>query len=349
MQTGLNLTDLATEITRQEHAKRDLLVPTQMMSMHSEKDQPLVMQIGSDGAYGVQETAHSQLSQKLEIPKRYYDRMKQEHPELLADNVNAWLSDAGDQKRLVRTLDGNMRAFLSDRFRPIDNYQILSAALPVLKEIPGLVTKSTQVTERRLYAQFEVPHLRGDVKVGDVVSSGLSIMNSETGYSAYTIADMMWRLACLNGMITAKAMSRHHLGSKLGDGIDEATHYQQDTFSAMNEVLMLQTRDTVKHLLSADHFDLKLETMRSATRREIPGKVTEVITNVTKQFSLTQGEGEDVLSNLIKGGDISQYGLLNAVTAMAHNGDYDRAVEFEQTGGKILALDDDGWEKLVTA
>ena len=37
---------------------------------------------------------------------------------------------------MVRTLDGNARAFLSDRYRRLDNYDLLAHVLPMLRELP---------------------------------------------------------------------------------------------------------------------------------------------------------------------------------------------------------------------
>ena len=58
---------------------------------------------------GVGEIAHRQIGSALGIPAKYYDKMRAENPELLAQNVNSWFTMT-PQKRMVRTLDGNARA-----------------------------------------------------------------------------------------------------------------------------------------------------------------------------------------------------------------------------------------------
>ena len=60
------------------------------------------------------DVAHRQIAARLEIPAKYYDRMRTEAPQMLAKNVNHWLH-AQPETRMIRTLDGNVRAFLSDR------------------------------------------------------------------------------------------------------------------------------------------------------------------------------------------------------------------------------------------
>ena len=72
-----------------------------------------------------------------------YQRMRDQAPELLAANVNEWFQQK-PERRMVRTLDGQMRAFLSDRYRRLDNFDLALAVLPVLKEMgEGLKIVST--------------------------------------------------------------------------------------------------------------------------------------------------------------------------------------------------------------
>ena len=40
--------------------------------------------------------AHAQIADRLSIPKKYYDRMREENPALLDANVNAWLKTQAD-------------------------------------------------------------------------------------------------------------------------------------------------------------------------------------------------------------------------------------------------------------
>lgn len=58
--------------------------------------------------------AHRQIGAYLNIPAKYYSRMLDEYPKLLTENVNGWFSRA-DAQRMLRVLDGRMRAFVSNR------------------------------------------------------------------------------------------------------------------------------------------------------------------------------------------------------------------------------------------
>jgi len=114
---GLDLVQLAEEITRIENSKKDYVAPTGKLEMIPVSGEEVALEIenGRRERYGLGSIAHEQIGDRLGIPRRYYEKMRAEAPELLARNVNRWF-ERQPEKRLVRTLDGNVRAFLSDRY-----------------------------------------------------------------------------------------------------------------------------------------------------------------------------------------------------------------------------------------
>ena len=51
---------------------------------------------------------------------------------------------------MIRVLDGKARAYLSNRYLRMDNYNIASAVLPILAEIPDVRIESCQITDSRM-------------------------------------------------------------------------------------------------------------------------------------------------------------------------------------------------------
>lgn len=69
-----------------------------------------------------------------------------------------------------------------------------------------------------------------------------------------------------------------------------------------------------------------------------------------RRFSLNEGEKNSVLQHLIQGGDLSRYGLFNAVTRSAEDQEsYDRATEMERLGGEIIDLPATEWKEMALA
>jgi len=138
---------LVEVLDEQQSKIRDLIVPSSLVRMDAEEapseptvdgEEPrkrLVLSvIEKDGerAYGIQEQVHAQIASKLGIHGRYYSRMREVAVPLLLENVNYWLKEEADSKRLVRLLAGDVRAVLSDRYRPISHYDVVRTAVHVI-------------------------------------------------------------------------------------------------------------------------------------------------------------------------------------------------------------------------
>ena len=66
---------------------------------------------------------------------------------------------------------------------------------------------------------------------------------------------------------------------------------------------------------------------------------SKVVELAAKEFNIRQNESEGILGHLIAGGDLSLYGLANAVTRHAQDvQSYDRSTELEATGYKIITM-----------
>lgn len=119
MKSGRSIQDVSCEILRQQEAKADYLVATDRLHMDTYGDSPVIRVLDREGIdqiepLEIQQTAHQQIGTYLDIPSKYYDRMLQRDPALLSYNVNRWFQKEPEQK-LLRTMDGKARAFLSNR------------------------------------------------------------------------------------------------------------------------------------------------------------------------------------------------------------------------------------------
>ena len=360
MYQGKSLSELASEIERQAEAKRDFVGSTGDMRInvevaaHRAKSTALRFNVGEE-SFAIEDHAHAQIGSRLNIPKKYYDRMKAESPHLLAENVNHWLHTT-QEKRLVRTLDGKVRAFLSDRYRPLDNDLVAQFVLPVLGELP-IELSSCEITRSRMYIKVTLPSLSRDVGkpgVGDIVQAGVTISNSETGLGTVQVFPMLMRLVCMNGMmINEFGMKKYHLGKSLGAAGDDdqvTEFFQPDTIQADNKAFVLKLRDAVSGCLSKDIFTRITDKIVEAGDTKITGSIEKVVEVVNERVGLTDVEGQNVLKHLIEGGDLSMWGVANAVTAEANQAsNYDRATELESAGGKLIELPKESWKEIMAA
>ncbi len=110
---------------------------------------------------------------------------------------------------MVRTLDGKARAFLSNRYRRLDNFQLAETLLPVLGEQEiDLKRSSFAITDTKMFMKVVFPRVSGEVRVDDVVQSGVLITNSEVGAGVLRITPLVFRLVCLNGMVVQTSVDQ---------------------------------------------------------------------------------------------------------------------------------------------
>lgn len=351
MKTGRTLTELAIELDRQRSAKRDYLLDTRNIIMDTADDrQQLTLQNPQqhmNTILHVNDVAHRQIGSALGIPAKYYDKMRAENPELLAANVNGWFSQT-PSTRMVRTLDGTARAFLSDRYRRIDNYEIAEAVLPVIADIPDARVESCEVTDERMYIKVVNPRLETEVVPGDVVQSGILITNSEVGMGSMAIQPLVYRLVCTNGMVVNDAATRRYHIGRGNEAAEDYTLYSSDTLAADDKALMLKVRDTVKAVVDQTRFEKVVQMMRAAKEAKIvTSDIPQMIELASSDYGFTKKEGSGILDHLIRDGELSLYGLANAVTRTAQDVEsYDRSTAMESIGYTILGMSREKWNRL---
>lgn len=355
---GRSIQAVAALLENQRKTARDFVADTRAMHME-ETGAALVLDIldrtEKMGALSVNDWSHQQIGTAVGVPKPYYDRMRQEAPALLARNVNHWFS-AQPGKHLVRTIHDDadrriIRAVCGSKYRPLDSFDLLEATLPELVAA-GCKIESAELTERRLYIQARTPRVEGEVRKGDAVQAGIIISNSEVGSGALSVQPLVYRLACTNGMIVPDyAYQRRHVGRAHGGGTQDvgaAEFFTDETKKADDRALFMKARDTVRGVLSEQGFAKVLDKMRGAAEDKSTATPDAIVERTAKRFDLTEGERGNVMRHLVEGGDLSRWGLLNAVTRSAQDAtDYDRAVELERTGGMILELPRQDWQRLA--
>jgi hypothetical protein len=348
MKTGRTLQALAGELDRQAREKKDYLADTQALRLEPHDGHDVVLR-GVNGGMPLRPLAHGQLAAATGIPKAYYDRLLQDAPDLLATNVNRWLANK-PERRLLRTLDGAVRAYLTDSYRPLDNFDLASAVLPRLTDLRATVV-SGEVTENRFYLKAVTDKIAGEVKKGDLIQAGVVVSNSEVGDGALRIEVLDYRLACTNGMVSETAIRKAHLGRgrRDADVLDNAVEFMRDeTRMLEDKAFFSKVQDAMTAMFDQARFDKRLDRYRAAAGMEIKKDPAKVVEATAKTFGLTEAEGGNVLAHLIRGGDLSAWGLANAITRSAEDcPEYDRASDLEKFGGKVIELEPSQWKVLA--
>jgi hypothetical protein len=353
MKSGRTLVSLAQELERQLHSKKDLIVPSQLVHHRTGDGGETHLVIDEGGGavhYGVTPLARRQLSDKLKIPYAYFERMREEQPVLLDRNVNTWLQSE-DDRRMLRTLDGKVRAVLSDRYRRLDNFDLAESVLPILQQLPEVRFESVELTETRMYLKCITSRLTCEMAPGDVVQAGVVISNSEVGQGTLSVQPLLFRLVCRNGLIAAdRTLRKTHVGRALSTEDEGLQVFQDDTLRADDKAFFLKVRDVVQAAVSETTFRQTAQKLQKTLKIPLLGDPVKTVEVLAQRYTLNDAERSGVLRHLIAQANLSGYGLVNAVTHFSQElDDYDRATEFEALGGKLIELSAPEWKGLAEA
>lgn len=360
MQTGLidtraatpidSLRPLAERIAEEAKAARDFKAPCDQLIVNNGRD--LVFE-NMEGRFPLSARAHQQIATLLGVPAKFYYRLQEQRPDLFDPLINGLLIK-DPRNRLIRINRQGVRAILSDRYRRLDNWDLLPHLLETLGGLDTPVEPvSAALTDARLYLKCAFPAIKGEVKVGDVVRSGFMVNNSEVGAGRLALQGFIDRLSCSNGMITTVSFGKTHLGRRIGNGGngDEDDPYEifsDETKKADDHAFFLAVRDAVKATADQGRFAKELAKLQEAAGAAVTRKPIEVVEELRTSFELTENEHDSVLQHFLAGNDMSRWGLANAVTRTANDvEDYDRATELQALGGRVIDLVGNQWRRLA--
>lgn len=360
-----SLQGLITELGEQRDRKLDLIVPGRDLWSRDGRafvrgaGEPVLTETGvtpGNLEFNATDVYDEGLAAKLRIPRAYLRELRETGKLDLVDaNVNgllhgnAALGREGDPRKfLLRTFKGEggdhgtARALLSDSYRTIDNWDVLTAAIKGMSAngLDAHVVRSADLTNRRMYVKIVVPEVQalapellknyrspfsGNSGADNpTVFAGFVLSNSETGGGAFSITPQLEVQVCTNGMtITQDAVRRTHLGAKLED--EGIVQYSNETHQANLELITRQTADAVRTFLDVDYMRRVISRIEEQSGAKVT-KPQEIVKAVVQRDAFTKADAEGILDAFIKGGDMTKGGVMHAITAYSQDvEDADRA------------------------
>jgi hypothetical protein len=316
----MNILSLIGELEAQKPQKWDKKVNSAQVKMALAENTPVLVLPG-ENLFSITKPCHTQIAEKLEIPMKYYHKMEDTAPELLAENVNTWLKRNGKDV-FLRGLGDSVRAFLSDRYRVIDHLDVLLCSLNEL-QAHEVEIEDCFLSEIEMNVKVKSIRLRDFVRhKDDLIMGGLFLTNSETGHKALRVEPRMFRVKCSNGMIVEELVTREiHIGN--GDEIAD-------------EIVYLSLRRSIRELFT--RFGEIVVRLRESTEAKIRNP-QKVIQNVVEQYKLSESQKADILIAFGAEPEYDQYGIANAVTLAAQKEEtWEKSVELERIGGRLVTL-----------
>ena len=314
------------------------------------------------------------------------EREAERFPDIAAQRINAWFQDAttlnAKRKRhaevsatshLVRGYvadpgllemgvgHGVIRAIKSNRFKlGLDTSDLLAVLFQVLSDHQGRwptenIDVEASVTDSHCNFVVNNKSLTAATAAGDVICASLAGYNSDIGKSSFVVETRVLKLACTNGMRTGNTLRRTHIGSQLVE--DHQGLLSERTVGMKQQAFLSEVYDVMSFAFNEESFRLIVDKMDE--NQQVPVLAEEA----KKAFEVIQ-EGLGVTDS-IKDRLFVQFlnekkpdgshngtkdGVIQAVTAIGREigtKDYDKAIPFENTGGKIFNMPTERFSKML--
>lgn len=295
----------------------------------------------ANGVEHVRPLHHNALGQvagRLGLPTRYLDDLLAQPgwgAELAAHNLNELIrKNVPDTTRyLVRSIAGEARGWLSDRFRRLDCRPIVDAFAVACQRV-GAVPCDGHALETKIAIKAMLPYVYEPVP-NEVMCVGVALENSDFGNGALSLRSFVLRLWCTNLAIADQNVREVHLGARLAEDIE----WSDETYVLDTKRMAAMVGDVVRGQLGPAKVDQLMAAVVKANELKIDPKAA--LAALGKD--LTKGEVAQAVEKfnsidveLLPPGN-TKWRLSNAVSWLAGQvPDEERAIELQKVAGALL-------------
>lgn len=289
------------------------------------------------------DNAIAQLGARFGVPTGYLknlSRGEQWQRELAAKTLNEFAGNIERERLLLRTVDGQMRAALSDRYRRINSMKVFLTFLLAAQEAnsvlvdahAGEVKNFMEVVHPEV-VEFDTPN-----NGVEYVVFGARYRDSDFGAGASELRAFMLKVVCLNGMTGQQILKEVHLGGTIPENIE----ISQDTIVKDTEARAGFVRDAMNSVWKPQYKEMMVEKIKGASMKEVD--VEKEVEKLPK-LGLSKEEANSLRTILINNdpenglqGAPTLWKLTNGLTAMARDAGPERGRELERIAGQMIGV-----------
>jgi hypothetical protein len=335
----LTFDQVMESITKSEEEREDRLVDLKDINPMVGDGGKFVFEIGSE-QYRPTDWALAQFAGRLNLPSSSVIR------ELLNRKDSDW-EDADvavriaknsmrradqDKKYRLRTYkDGTLRAFVTDKYAPIDNRWYMETLNELL---PNSVYSHWRGDDDTIYGNILMPDTILNYGQDDDSDYGgmLSIGNCEIGHRRISQKPSLFRSICMNGCIwgqtEGKSIDRRHIGTI--DLVD----------------LKKRIVDNVEKQLPL--IPLGVRKFLGLRSFEVVGSMKATLAAICSKHKLDKNESTEMLLQFSQHEKDHRnlFGVVNAITRAGQTMDNESWVRLDELGGELVDYTKDRWESI---
>jgi hypothetical protein len=241
-------------------------------------------------------------------------------------------ANEGDGRVLVRSVRGQMRGWLSDRYRRLDARPLVEALASEAQSV-GAVPVDGVATETRVAMKLILPRILEPIP-GEFVALGAEWSTSDYGNGTHSFRAYLIRVICLNGATGENLLKQVHLGARLSEAIEfsDRTH-RLDTAASVSAL-----RDVIRGAFAPGGRDRMLDGIRAAHERSMNTAqltaATRALPKLVQKSVIDAFESPDVI-NLPEGN--TAWRASNAISWVArHTEDSELRLDLERAAGSLV-------------
>jgi hypothetical protein len=320
--------------------REDILVEAKNISCVSE-DNDFFLKLGDGRKFRPTDHAIEQFSVRTEVTSSSFLREMRNiegfdsHDANTMANVgnNALRRIDGDKTFRLRTYtDGTCRAFVTDKYAPIDNRWYLET---LSEFVPGGRFSHWRGDEDTIYGNILIPDTIMDYGSDDSDYGGMiSVGNCEIGTRRISQTPSLFRAICMNGCIW---------GQTSGEKIRRVHRGNIDLDS-----LKLEIAKNIQHQIPLLAPGIKTFL---ATRAMDTGKasIKGIVAAVSSDYKLSKREATEFLDQYVtmESGERNLFGIINGLTRAGQVFDNKTWVRFDEIAGSLLDTSADRWATIL--
>ena len=289
--------------------------------------------------YDIHEHALGQVCDKAGIPRKWMERLTDKGDwgeQLLVHNINEMYGHMDTSKHLIRMVQGQVRGFLSDRFRRIDTPLMVEAFASIITKY-GAVLVEGYSFDTKFNLKVVLPQIFEPVP-GEFMVLGISLKNSDFGDGAFELRLFMLRIWCKNLMVCEDGLRKVHIGSRIAQDFA----ISQRTYELDNKAMASATKDVVSQMLQPAAVKGKFALVQRAAETEVD--IKSVLNAARKRGHMNIADAKSVTDiyntggiEMLPPGD-NAWRLSNAVSYFAQQVEPERKLDLEVLAGQIAGL-----------